>query len=288
MRRRLSFAIIAAVSSVALAQIASAADLPRKAPPQAPPAAFSWTGWYVGGNVGYTWGHSDYSLDYANTGIGVPPDFSLAFPSIQAAPRAAGTGSLSPDGVIGGLQAGYNAQFGQMLLGIEADISASGLRESSTFNTTFPAGFANIYSGFPINVTTSIKNTWLATFRPRLGWALDRTLFYVTGGLAVGQVKYEQTNNWQNSFPGANGNIFDVVSISKTKAGWTVGGGVAHAFNDNWSIRAEYLYTDLGTVSSQTLTAIDPGLSPTLTAFSHAANLTTNTVRIGFDYKFSK
>jgi outer membrane immunogenic protein len=258
-----------------------AAPVAQAAPP---PAAWSWTGFYLGGNAGYTWGHSNYSLNYANTGLGVPPDFSDTFPPIQATPRAAGTGSLSPNGAIGGVQAGYNVQFNQVVLGVEADFSVSGLGQSSTLNTAFPSGFANIFSGFPITVNTSIQNPWLMTLRPRLGWAMDRSLFYVTGGLAVGQVKFSQVNEWQSSL----GTVVDMAAINRTKTGWTVGGGLEQALNNNWSVRAEYLYTDLGSVSSTTLINVDPAvIGGASTTFFHKADLITNTVRVGVVYNFA-
>lgn len=243
---------------------------------------YNWTGFYVGGNIGYTWGRSDYSLTYPNNGA-APPDFSVAVPEIQAAPGIAGSGRLNPDGVIGGLQAGYNWQSGKIVFGIEGDISASSLRRTSILNTTFPIG-ANVFSGQPLNVTTSIKNEWLATLRPRIGVAFDRTLAYVTGGLAVGEVSYSQANNWVSTLPS---NVTDVGAVSATKWGWTIGVGLAHAFNDKWSVRGEYLYTDLGSVSVVTQTFVGGPAFPPANTFTHSANLTTNTVRIGVDYKIS-
>ena len=274
-----------ALVGIAVAMLAAtpamSADLPVKAPPIV--AVYNWTGFYVGGNVGYTWGRSDYGLSYPSNGA-APPDFSVAFPTIQAAPAIAGTGRLNPDGVIGGLQAGYNRQFGRFVAGIEVDVSASGLRKTSILNTTFPAGLGNVFSGQPLNVTTSIKNDWLATVRPRFGVAFDRTLAYVTGGVAVGGVSYFQSNNWLSNIPT---NVTDVGAVSQTKWGWTVGAGLAHAFNDKWSVRGEYLYTDLGSVSVVTQTLVGGPAFPPANTFTHTANLTTNTLRFGVDYKIA-
>jgi outer membrane immunogenic protein len=274
--------LVGAFAMACVVTPAMSADLPVKA---APPiiAVYSWTGFYVGGNVGYTWGRSDYSLSYPNNGA-APPDFSVTEPAIQAAPAIAGTGRLNPDGVIGGLQAGYNRQFGRFDAGIEVDVSGSGLRKTSVLNTTFPIG-ANVFSGGPLNVTTSIKNDWLATLRPRFGVAFDRTLAYVTGGVAVGGVNYVQSNNWVS--PALPSNVTDVGAVSQTKWGWTVGGGLAHAFNDKWSVRGEYLYTDLGRVSVVTQTFVGGPAFPPANTFTHTANLRTNTVRFGVDYKFA-
>jgi outer membrane immunogenic protein len=193
--------LLAGVALAALAGSATAADLGRPVyrRPVVYAPVYSWTGLYVGGNIGYTWGRSDYRLAYPSNGA-APPDFSVLFPQIQAAPAIAGTGSLSPNGVIGGFQGGYNAQFNMFVVGFEVDLSASGLKKTSILNTIFPPGLGNVFSGQPLNVTTSIQNTWLATFRPRLGLAVDRALFYVTGGLAVGDVKYLQINNGKAIF----------------------------------------------------------------------------------------
>ena len=277
--RRLVLALgVLSVGSVG----AIAADLPVKAPSIVAPPPFSWTGFYVGGNVGYAWGKSDYSLTYPTNGA-APPDFSTAFPVIQAAPGIAGTGSLSPKGFVGGIQAGYNFQSGGIVFGFEADFSGSSLKKTSVLNTIFPPGLGNVFSGQPLNVTTSIQNDWLATIRPRLGVAVDRALFYVTGGLAVGDVKYSQSNNWQSTIPS---NVTDVGSVSKTKIGWTAGAGAAYAFGNNWSVRAEYLYTDLGSVSTTNQVFVGGPANPPANTFVHSANLRINTVRFGVDYKF--
>jgi outer membrane immunogenic protein len=273
--------LVGAFAMACVVTPAMSADLPVKAPPPIV-AVYSWTGFYIGGNVGYTWGRSDYSLTYPNNGA-APPDFSVAVPEIQAAPGIAGSGRLNPNGVIGGLQAGYNWQTGRIVFGIEGDASGSSLRKTSVLNTVFPAG-GNVFAGQPLNVTTTIKNDWLATLRPRLGVTFDRTLAYVTGGVAVGGVSYFQANNWVSTLPS---NVTDVGAVSATKWGWTVGGGLAHAFNDKWSVRGEYLYTDLGSVSVVTQTFVGGPAFPPANTFTHTANLRTNTVRFGLDYKIA-
>jgi outer membrane immunogenic protein len=170
------------------------------------------------------------------------------------------------------------------LVGIEADISGSGLKQTSILNTTFPTGTTNIFNGQPITVVTSIQNDWLATLRPRLGYVANHALFYVTGGLAVGDVKYSQINTWVNNTPSPI--VTDVASVSRTAVGWTAGAGAAYAFTNNWSVRAEYLYTDLGNVGVATRVVIDSVIPTSITTLNHSANLTTNTVRVGLDYKF--
>src|SRR5262245_12471675 len=115
-----SSALIAAVATIALTPIASAADLPRKAPPYTPVAVWTWTGFYVGGNVGYSWGkaNTDFNADPVtlNTNLG-PINI----------PGFAGAQSVHPKGVIGGGQIGYNWQFSpNWVAGLEADFQGSG------------------------------------------------------------------------------------------------------------------------------------------------------------------
>jgi opacity protein-like surface antigen len=120
--RRLSTRLIVAIATLALAQMATAADLPRKAPAYEPPPppVYNWTGFYVGGNLGYGWGDSSYSFS-ADNGAGQ----GLLNTGISGGitPRA---GSFRTTGIIGGGQLGYNWQFGKAwVAGIEADIAAS-------------------------------------------------------------------------------------------------------------------------------------------------------------------
>src|SRR5262245_24659799 len=128
--RHLFGALIATVSAVAFAQIASAADLPRKAPAYAPPPpVYNWTGWYVGLNAGATWGHSDVNSAFSCPG---PGSCFYSNPLNLAAFSAAGTGSLSDTGFIGGIQTGYNWQSGNLVAGVEADFNSFNFHKSSS------------------------------------------------------------------------------------------------------------------------------------------------------------
>jgi outer membrane immunogenic protein len=119
-------------------------------------------------------------------------------------------------GLVGGT-AGYNWQAGRTVFGIEGDLDWSGLKGTGTSPLC------------PFGCTTS--DSWLSTVRGRVGYSFDRFLPYVTGGLAVGDIKA--------STPGLPGG-------SQTNAGWTVGGGVEVALPGNWTAKAEYLHVDLG------------------------------------------
>src|SRR5262245_7278677 len=117
--------------------------------------------------------------------------------------------------MIGGT-AGYNWQFGPWVLGLEGDVDWTNIDGKS--NAICPVG-----------CTTS--NSWLMTVRGRVGYAFDRFMPYITGGLAVGDIKASQ--------PG-------FVGTDDTNAGWTAGGGFEFIIAGNFSAKAEYLYVDLG------------------------------------------
>ena len=204
---------------------ALAADLPRALPTKAPvfvPVTYNWTGFYLGINGGYGWGGSNWS--------------------------SFGT-SASPDGFLVGGTAGYNWQApgSQWVFGLEGDIDYSNIRGGST-NAACPTG-------------CQTRNNWLGTFRGRVGYAFDRIMPYVTGGLAVGDVEARQ-----NGFAG----------VSDTKAGWTVGGGIEAAIAGNWTAKVEYLHVDLGGVNC----GIGSCSLPTRVGFH------SDIVRGGLNYRF--
>jgi outer membrane immunogenic protein len=149
-------------------------------------------------------------------------------------------------GVVGGT-AGFNWQTGQIVLGIEADADWSGV--SGSTSTLCPAGCATTNDG-------------LGTVRGRLGFAFDRFLPYVTGGLAVGDI--------HATTPGFAG-------ATQTNLGWTVGAGLEFAFLGNWSAKAEYLHIDLGSFNC----GLSCGLA-TPDNISFSADL----VRGGINYRF--
>ncbi len=208
---------------------ASASDLPSSKGPPAyvpPPPVFTWTGVYIGAQVGYQWGYSGTNVP----GVGYYP-------------------SYAPNGFVGGAHVGYNYQVGQFVVGLEGDANGSDYSGNNT-------------SG---SLTYSTRETVDGSVRARVGVAWDRALVYATGGAAFG--------DFQNTYTSGTG--FD--SLSTTRVGWTVGGGVEYALDNNWSIRAEYRYTDYGTFSEY---------SPTALGASVNKRETDNKVQAGFSYKF--
>jgi outer membrane immunogenic protein len=241
-------------------------SMPLKAPPMAP-LAFSWNGFYVGGTGGGAWGNSNYTE--TPTGAWLLP--AAIGGGLNGVPilTAVGTGTLSPKGGIGGGEIGFNSQVGSIVWGLEADISAWGMSKSAV--VTVPG----LVPGTTVTGTDSIGSTWLATVRPRLGWAASNWLLYVTGGLAFSNVSFAQSIFFRATGAAQAG------AVSNTMGGWTVGGGLEYALSNHWSIKGEYLYVDF---MNQTLSQFNPAfLTFTGTA---TGNLTASIGRAGINYRF--
>jgi outer membrane immunogenic protein len=257
--------LAAATAIVALAATGSvwAADLPPpqvfKAPP--PPPWYDWTGFYIGGNGGYSWGRG--ATNYAVAG------------------RAPFSTTQAINGGLGGGQIGYNWQFNHnWLLGIEADFQGTGERGGSGLPTIVipPIIGAAVVPGSTTTANLSQSLPWFGTVRGRVGVEpVDRWLLYATGGLAYGQL-----NSTLGSTTTTTGGVVTAASSSAnvTRAGWTVGAGVEWAFLNRWSAKLEYIYMDLGTFN---LTF--PGTGPYATVVT-STHFTDNIVRAGINYSF--
>ena len=246
---------------------ARAADLP--APVQAQPSAYDWGGFYFGGSVGGnitsnfnadTEGDTTFRFDNNNGGL-VPITLD------------SGTG-----GLIGGLQGGYNYQFGSYVVGAEADLSASQAGGSGSY-TSFVT-----FMGSTFTTSASEKTDYLATLRLRAGYTpVDRWLIYATGGLAVGGVS-TSANVVMNSAPANNWNGAD----SDTRSGYTLGGGLEYAITPHLTLKGEYLYYNIG--SRRTMATGDAAVSanPTLSGLYYVNKTTTagSIIRAGVNYKF--
>jgi outer membrane immunogenic protein len=240
---------------------AMAADLPsRTGPVSAPmiysaPPAFSWTGFYVGVNAGYS-----FNDNKANT-IGTPTFVALG---------AAVPGSLSvgKDGFIGGAQIGYNTQFNGAIIGVETDIQYVDGKRGSVFTSL--AG---------VSTAASSGLEYLGTLRARIGFApADRMMIYATGGLAYGN-----PNN-RASVATAGGGLWGGGN-DETRFGYALGGGVEYALTNNLTAKVEYLYYDLG---KRTVTAQPLNGAAALTGLAYQARFENNghIVRGGVNYKF--
>lgn len=251
--------LIASVALIALtAGSASAADMYVKARPISP--AWDWSGFYAGVNVGV--GIPDSPTD--TTVINPTPVPNVLFTTTTTSNRA---------GVVGGAQAGYNkVVLPWLLLGAEADIQGADLRGSKQI--FYPVGVQG--PGSFAAHSTSLN--WFGTLRARGGVLVaPETLIYATGGLAYGEVRVNQT-----AFSLLGGNTTN-SSVSEIKAGWTAGGGVeTRLWASNWTTKAEYLYVDLGRVTTPGA-ALGVGGLFQLTTIDSKEHI----VRVGVNYKFT-
>ncbi|MEH2511774.1 outer membrane immunogenic protein [Nitrobacteraceae bacterium AZCC 1564] len=238
--------IIAATALIGSAVGAQAADLPTKAPIYKAPVAqvYNWTGFYAG----------------VNAGVGFNRSYTtLASPGSGDAARLGGLGAL------GGGQIGYNWQYGNLLgfgnvvLGVEADIQGAGFDDD---RTCFSVGACGVGNGFGLNQ----KIDWFGTARGRIGLATGSVLTYFTGGFAYGNVK-TTFNNFADPA--------DSVTLSSTRTGWTIGSGVEAALGGNWTGKIEYLYVDLGNQN---------GLTP-VNGFVLGSDVRANIFRAGLNYR---
>jgi outer membrane immunogenic protein len=216
--------VLACVGIAALGGVATAADLPPSpaAPYYKAPAVYA---------PAYTW---------SGLYIGINGGGAWGHSSWTTTDGFSTTG-----GFVGGT-IGYNYQMDQAVLGIEGDIDWANINGSTS-------------PGCPAS-SCKTNDDWLSTVRGRLGYAADHFMPYVTGGLALGDIKA--------SLPGFAGG-------SATNAGWTAGGGIEFALPGHWSAKAEYLYVDLGNFSCGTC-------GPTPQTVSFTANL----FRGGINYRF--
>jgi outer membrane immunogenic protein len=258
---------------------AVAADMAVKASPPPPPAIATWTGFYLGVNAGGNWGTSDSSTSVVSPGdfFGpscFPPTNTCDVNTVDV--QNAGSQKTRTSGFVGGFQAGYNWQSGNTMLGIETDFEY--LRSAGSSSRT-----VNLVSGNPGTVTvgSSMSTNGLFTLRPRLGWVINNNwLVYATGGLAVSDLRPSWTFS-ETAF----GNTA-AGSLSDTKAGWTIGGGVEAMLPDKWILGAEYLFVDFSNVSGTVPVVLPLGGGPAPQNFLHSADLQTNIVRLRLSKQF--
>lgn len=280
--KRMVIGMAAAMSLFATGALA--ADLAArpyvKAPVMVDPV-WSWTGFYIGGNGGYSWGRSRTDVTYNNTATGAviaPPAGSIT------------NASFDMNGGIAGGQIGYNWQSANWVFGIEGDAQWSDEKGRASYNCggVAPAGgpclpgltFLPAGAGAGTTLTIDQKLEWFGTVRGRVGiLATPKVLFYGTGGLAFGEIK---TTGTMTGFTPAGVAIASVGSTSETRVGWTVGAGVEGKITQNWSAKLEYLYMDLGRFSSGPFT-----LAPaSAIAANVSSRFTDHILRAGINYQF--
>src|SRR5262249_5130778 len=222
--RKLFYTIAALSVLLATSMAANAADVyarPAAPPPYAPPPyappLFTWTGFYVGSNIGGAWAHRDVTDSL----------FGINF------------NNGNNDGVfIGGAQLGYNWQINYVVLGFEWDFDALANNNNSgivSIPATFP-GRGLVTSLGTVQVTST--NRWVTTLAARFVVTNGYWLFYGKGGAGwVGSDDFTITN----LTTGASVS----VSNNNSNSGWLVGAGIEWAFAPNWSAKLEYNFLGL-------------------------------------------
>jgi outer membrane immunogenic protein len=251
------------LGSVALAMLGTAvnaADM-RVRPLPAPVALATWTGCHIGGAVGNEWGrHDGFSASGATRGIGG---------GVNGRVVPAGTpitDSFSMDGFTGGFYAGCDYQFGIWVIGVEGDWSVVN-KEGQAVEFTPPRPAGTIW-------VDSAKERWFATARARLGYAVDKWLFYVTGGAAWAKI--------DNAEFLITSPINTTTLQSHNRTGWTIGAGLDYALSYGWSVRTEYLFIQFNSYDTFTTGPFGTAVFSNQTA----GKLTNNVWRAGLTYKF--
>ncbi len=280
--------LVPAMAVSAIAAAAFAADLPsRAAPPPAyvpPLPVFTWSGFYIGVNAGGTFSGSSQIALTPSSSFGPFVSGFDAAQAIGAYPLALTSRRTS---FIGGGQAGFNWQFGAFVAGVEADVQGLANRQAisaTLFNPAPPpANFGAAVFG-TASVTRGLD--YLGTVRGRFGVAFDRAVIYATGGLAYGRT--DLTYSGRIFFPVAPTVFLAGASTNnRTSIGYTLGGGVEYALWNNWSIKGEYLYYDLGrhsTVIGGTYTNFAPATGGFSTA---SVRENGHVLRAGVNYRFN-
>jgi len=238
--------------------MSSEAALAQSAP------AVDWSGFHLGGLVGAT-----NSQTEAKTTVGYIK-YLDATDSRQMA-RAGNTG-MTQWQPSAGLVGGYDHQYGNLLVGIEASANSIYLNDESTVVENFDSAPASRFI-----LRQSVRADWMASLRPRLGWASDNWMSYLTGGLSVTQLKLD-TLYVDNAWSG-----YSKSSDTKIRTGWSLGFGGEYALSGGWALRGEYLYTDFGALKSMSETTSTNNSGGSL---AHKAELETHAVMVGLTYRF--
>ena len=248
---KIRYLIAASAAALAAASSAQAADVvanQEPAPVVAAPA-FSWTGFYAGAQIGGSWSDTDlkgkYKDDKGDWGRrqGFSPD---------------------PSGFIGGIYAGYNYDLGNnIIIGADTDWVWGDMDENDKSSLTYRDGTTGTLSG-------KLKEQWAGSTRARVGYAVDRWMPYIAGGVAYAKVD----SNFRVKDSAGKVMSGYSASDSDTLVGWTIGAGFDYAMTDHIILRAEYRYTDFG----------DEDYSKNNVKYN--VDYKTNDFRVGVAYKF--
>jgi outer membrane immunogenic protein len=235
---RFRTALLTSAAMIAVSGTAYAADLPM--PHSVDPIAYTnWEGGYIGGHIGIA------RLNTTCSPLGYEDDYTCGYES--------GTNN-NTTGMLGGVQAGYNFQNGNVVFGAVADWAWTTLNHT----TSLSHGSYSFQSSVD----------WLASFRGKMGLAVGNTDVYITGGPALGQLHAKSTASDEGVYSQFNG----------TQVGWAAGLGVEHKINQHWSVNAEFLYYDLGNVTGDSNYHSE--------TYQHNFSFEIMEARAGFNYHF--
>jgi outer membrane immunogenic protein len=238
----------AGFAALGLAAPASAADLAArpyaKAPPPMTAAVYDWTGFYVGANAGYGWSNRCLNVNAVN-GVNL----------------IGAEGCRDAGGGVAGGQIGYRWQSANWVFGLEAQGDWANFRNSNG-SLLFPGN------------TWSTKTNALGLFTGQVGYAWNNVLWYVKGGAAVADQRWDLFNT-------ATG--IGIAQASRTRWGGTVGTGIEYGFTPNWSVALEYDY--LFRVSDSR-TFVTPALAPAVTSINVNTRSDASLITARINYRF--
>jgi outer membrane immunogenic protein len=290
-----------AIAAIALIGTPAFAATPKKKPPPPPPPPapiYNWTGWYVGGNVGASFGNVKTDVN------GAPVEIAVTIPVTPG--FANRDDEVYPSGFVGGGQIGYNWQFSPIwVAGLEADFQGALERAS--------ANLSNPFSNFSVPLTQGTSGTavtgyttkidWFGTVRGRIGyvWGNGNVMSYLTGGFAYGKVDIEGTSTVTGS--GLTGlvttvpfafSVTQAIAHNAVNTGWVVGTGTeGELLIPGWTYKIEWLYMDLGTLDATGVTSgatcINLCVGPVPVTGGQVAthsHFTDTILRAGLNYQF--
>lgn len=231
--------------------------------------ALSWDGFYAGVNAGVGWNDNSAGVSFDTTDPLLNGFIAYArengvFPS-SFAPKLRG-------GIVGA-QAGYNWQVDpQVVLGFEADFQGASLNGSETQVPIVPF--------YPVTSTTVTRSLdWFSTARARIGLlATPELMVFVTAGLSLGETELGLSTVNEDYGCIVNGTICADDSATAVNVGWVAGAGIEASLAPNWSVKAEYLYVDLGDREATIASSTAPIL------FDVSSSLATQIIRVGVNY----
>jgi outer membrane immunogenic protein len=272
---RIAVTALLLAAPLGVASVASAADMPVKAPKAAPPPAFDWNGFYVGAYGGAAW------MDQANTSdpCQTPSIFVACVIGVSGNYNAGPSATYDMKSSFnGGVRIGYNWQpTPYTLLGLENDFGYLHLTGSITMNPP-PAGVTN---GLNDTVAMTKLGDWYDAYTARVGAVDGHAMFYVKGGGASVKYKTGVVDTGPPPDPTVN------TTTTKTLSGWAAGGGIEYGIDMHWSVRAEYLVLGI----ARNVTNCGPAtVGGVLVAGAPFCSVThtpdVQTVTVGLSYRF--